>query len=411
VSAGAAGVAAEGGREAASTLVTDRRGLDAVIDRLGGAPRYALDTEFHRERTYWPKVALVQVAWGADERGDAGTALIDPLAVDPAPLAEVLGGRGTMVAHAADQDLEVLVRACGQGPRRLFDTQIAAGFLGRGSASLANLCQGFLGVAIAKGDRLTDWSRRPLTDSQLTYAAADVDHLLELADVIAAQLEERDRLSWAQEECDALNDRPHGPPRPERAWWKLRDARKLQGSARGVAQCVAAWRDARARQLDQPVRSVLPDLAVQSIAHSAPRTEAALQRCRGLDGRHLRPAVVEELLAAVARGRSLPPSALDVPPSEEVPRELRPAVALAAAWVGQLSREQEIESTVLATRADLAALLSGAPDARLRHGWRGAMAGEPLRRLLDGDAALAFDGHGGLSLEERSRRPLGPAGA
>lgn len=389
------------------TVVTDREGLDQLIDRLRGVDRYALDTEFHRERTYWPRVALLQLAWGADDRGDAGVVLVDPLAVDPAPLAEILAGDGTMVAHAADQDLEVLERVCGRGPARLFDTQIAAGFLGKGSASLATLCQTFLGVAIAKGDRLTDWNRRPLTDSQLTYAAADVDHLLELADVIVEGLEARGRLPWAQEECDALRERPHGPPPPGRAWWKLRDARKLQGSARGVAQSVAAWRDQRARQLDQPVRSVLPDLAVQSIAHSAPRSEAALQRCRGLDGRHLRPAVIEELLGAVAEGRELPADALDVPPSEDVPRELRPAVALAAAWVGQVSREEEIESSVLATRADLAALLAGNPAARLRHGWRAAMAGEPLRRLLDGAAALAFDGRGGLSLEERSHRPLG----
>jgi ribonuclease D len=391
--------------------VVDPAGLDAVVSRLRTVDRYALDTEFHRERTYWPHLALVQVAWAADGTGPAGVALIDPLAVDVGPLAEILGGDATMVAHAADQDLEVLERACGRGPSRLFDTQVAAGFLGRGSASLASLSQAFLGITVAKGDRLTDWNRRPLTDSQLAYAAADVDNLLELADLITADLDGRGRLGWAEEECEALRSRPHGAPPAQRAWWKLRDARKLQGPSRGVAQCLAGWRDERARQLDQPVRTVLPDLALQSIAHSAPRNEAALQRCRGLDGRHLRPAVIQEILAAVAEGRQLAADRLDLPPSEDVPRDMRPAVALAAAWVGQLSREQEIESTVLATRADLASFLSGRPDARLRHGWRAAMAGEPLRRLLDGEAALAFDGRGGLSLEERSHRPLHPPAA
>src|SRR5262249_43182502 len=129
--------------------------------------RYALDTEFHRERTYWPRLALVQVAWPAGETGPAGGALVDPLAVDVAPLSNVLAGPGLMVAHAAEQDLEVLEQACGRGPTRLFDTQIAAGFAGHGSSSLAGLLQAFLGVQVAKGDRLTDWRRRPLTDSQV----------------------------------------------------------------------------------------------------------------------------------------------------------------------------------------------------------------------------------------------------
>ena len=118
----------------------------SLIGRLLSADRYALDTEFHRERTYWPHLALLQVAWPPGPAGPAGVALVDPLAVDVSPLAKVLAGPGTMVAHAAEQDLEVLERACGQGPKRLFDTQVAAGFVGHGSASLAALSQAFLGL-------------------------------------------------------------------------------------------------------------------------------------------------------------------------------------------------------------------------------------------------------------------------
>ena len=121
--------------------------------------------------------------------GQTTVALVDPLAVDPEPLAQVLAGPGVMVAHAATQDLEVLSRACRVLPARLFDTQVAAGFLGYGSASLASLVERFLGVRLAKGDRLTDWSRRPLTPSQISYAASDVAHLLALADAISAQLD------------------------------------------------------------------------------------------------------------------------------------------------------------------------------------------------------------------------------
>lgn len=393
-------------------LIADKEGLAAVVSRLRGADRFALDTEFHRERTYWPRVALVQVAWPATTGSPPGVALIDPLAVELGPLAEVLAGPGIMVAHAAEQDLEVLELVCGRGPARLFDTQIAAGFAGRASASLASLSAAYLDVTVAKGDRLTDWSRRPLTDSQLAYAAADVDHLLELADALLADLDARGRRAWAEEECEALRGRAHGPVDPGRAWWKLRDFRKLQGNARGVAQEVAAWRDGRARQMDQPVRSVLPDLALQSIAQSAPTTEEALGRCRGLDGRHLGRSVVDGVLAAVGRGRALPADRLVIPPGEEVPRDMRAAVALAAAWVAQLSREEEVDAALLATRFDIALFLRADPSSRLASGWRAEMAGGPLRRLLDGEASLAFDGRGGLALEARSHRPLldAPAG-
>jgi ribonuclease D len=269
-------------------LVTDADALAATVARLRSAERYALDTEFHRERTYWPRVALVQVAWPPGPAGPAGVALVDPQAVDLAPLAEVLGGPGVMVAHAAEQDLEVLELACGRGPSCLFDTQVAAGFTGQGSASLASLSSQFIGVEVVKGDRLTDWSHRPLTPSQLAYAAADVDHLLDLADAILAVLDDSGRRVWAEEECEVLRQRSHGPGDTSRAWWKLRDNRSLRGVSRGVAQEVAAWRETKARQVDQPVRTVLPDLAAQAIAHNPPTSVAALSKVRGLDARHLR---------------------------------------------------------------------------------------------------------------------------
>lgn len=390
----------------APELVTDRDHLADVLERLAGADRYGLDTEFHRERTYWPRVALVQVAWPAGPGGAAGLALIDPLAVDLSPLADVLAGPGVMVAHAAEQDLEVLNRACGRVPARLFDTQIAAGFLGYASASLATLSSVFLGKEVVKGDRLTDWNHRPLTPAQLRYAAGDVEHLLQLADTLVAALDAEGRLAWVEEECELVRCRATQPANPARAWWKLRDARSLRGSSRGVAQEVAAWRESRAQRLDQPLRSVLPDLATQAIAHNPPASLAAVAKVRGLDARYLRDGLAEEILAAVAAGRRLPEDRIQLPPSDEVNRELRPAVALAAAWVSQLARDERIDAAVLATRSDLAAYLRGDPAARLRQGWRAELVGEQIGRLVSGDAALAFDGHGGLVLEARSHQPV-----
>lgn len=385
----------------APRVVADEAGLLRLVEHLARAPRYALDTEFHRERTYWPRLALVQVAWEEPDEGGLRIALVDPLAVSPAPLEEVLAGEGLMVAHAATQDLEVLGRNCGRLPRRLFDTQVAAGFLGAGSASLAFLADRFLHRRLGKGDRLTDWSRRPLSASQLSYAASDVAYLLELADVIESQLRVRGRLAWAEEECAALLDKPLGPGDPSKAWWKLRDNRQFQGVSRGIAQEVAAWREMAARDLDVHPRMVLPDLALLSIAHSPPATVSDLRETRGLDARHLRGGADAEIMAAVARGRQLPQSELKMAKTEQVSKELRPAVALASAWVAQLSRDEEVDASLLATRSDIVEFLAGRDGARLGKGWRADLVGAPISKLADGRASLALDGHGRLLIEDR----------
>jgi ribonuclease D len=387
-------------------LISEKGAFDDLIATLLGADRYALDTEFHRERSYWPSLALLQISWTDGSGDEPEVALVDPLAVDVTGLCEVLSGPGTMVAHAADQDLEILERVCGRGPSRLLDTQLAAGFAGHNSPSLGSLTLAYLGLDLAKGDRLTDWRVRPLTDSQLAYAAADVDHLLGLADAITAELDRNHRRLWAEEESESLRSRPHGPPDPLKAWWKLRDARSLKGPARGVAQEVAAWRERRAQVVDQPVRSVLPDLALQAIAHRPPATPTALQRIRGMEGRHLKPAVSAEVLAAVERGRSLPASALCLPPADDVPKELRAAVALVMAWIAQLARDERIDPSLLATRSDVASFLRPDGGSRLARGWRNELVAGPLRALVEGRAALSFDGSGGLALEERSGRPF-----
>jgi ribonuclease D len=398
------------GKGAPPQIITTAEELAWLVEQLRAVPEYGLDTEFHRERTYWPRLALVQVAWRKVPGERPTVALVDPLAVDPGPLARVLAGPGVMVAHAATQDLEVLMRACNVLPSRLFDTQVAAGFLGHGSASLASLAERFLGVRLAKGDRLTDWSRRPLSQSQVAYAAADVAHLLALADAISGQLVTRARLGWAEEECATLLSRPISPSDPLEAWWKLRDNRHLQGVSRAIAQEVAAWREQKARQLDLQPRMVLPDLALLSIAHSPPSTVAALRETRGIDARHLRGDTEEEIMAAVARGRALPPGQLRLAQGEQMNKELRPAVSLASAWVAQLSRDEQVDAALLATRTDVVEFLSGKPGARLGEGWRAALVGVPLSRLANGEASLALDGHGKLLLEERYRSPrTGPA--
>jgi ribonuclease D len=383
-------------------LVVDEAGLRETIDALADAPRYAVDTEFHRERTYFPQVALLQVVWdGSDE-----VVLIDPLAVDVTPLRKILEGPGVAVMHAASQDLEVFKRACAAVPGTLFDTQLAAGFLGYSSPSLATLVEREVGVRLPKGDRLTDWLRRPLARDQLSYAASDVVHLLELHDRLCDQLAARDRLAWAEDECEELRLRTRGNVEPEDAWTRLKDARHLRGQAQSIAQAVAAWRERTAARSDQPVRFVLPDLALLSIAQRPPHDLPELRNVRGLDDRHLRGGAGREILDAVGRGLAAETTTWSQPRDAELDRNLRPAVTLVSAWVSQLARDLHLDTGLLATRADLVALLRGDPDARLTKGWRAELVGEPIRRLVHGDAALAFDGEGELVLEERTGRSI-----
>jgi ribonuclease D len=369
---------------------TDEQLAD-VVAAVAAEDRYALDTEFHRERSYYPRVALVQLAWST------GIALIDPLAVDLKALATVLDGPGLAVLHAAQQDLEVLTRSCGTVPARLFDTQLAAGFLGYATPALGNLLAAELRVRLPKGDRLTDWLRRPLTDDQRDYAAADVAHLLALHDELLAGLDRLGRREWAEDECEEMRRRPAGPPDPDRAWLRVKDAKALRPQGRGVAQAVAAWRERRAARIDQPVRTVLPDLAILGLAQRPPHSEEELRRTRGVEERHVRGPIGRELFAAVQDGLAHPIEALP-DTGDDLERRLRPAVTLVSAWMSQLAREEHIDTALLATRNDLTELLGGAPDARLAHGWRAAMAGANIRALGEGRAALAFDGAGALRL-------------
>jgi ribonuclease D len=363
----------------------------ALIDRVLAEPRYALDTEFHRERTFFPQLALVQIAT-ADE-----IALVDPLAVDVSRLARLFSSDSLAVVHAAQQDIDVLTHAVHAIPSRLYDTQIAAGFIGYGTPSLSALVEGELGVKLTKGDRLTDWLRRPLSTSQQTYAAADVTYLLALHDRLVSATAASGRGNWVAEACEELRTRPASGSTPDDAWLRLKDARSLRPRARAVAQAVAAWRERRAMEVDLPVRQVLPDLAVLGVAQRQPSDANELAQARGVDARYANGRNAEALLAAVAVGRRAEPP--EQPRGEnDLDRSLRPAIALVSAWVSQVARDERIDTAILATRADITALLADRPDARLLHGWRAELIGDAIKRLVEGRAGLTFEKSGRLRL-------------
>ncbi len=370
--------------------------FEALIDRLSVEPRYALDTEFHRERTYFPKLALMQFATAGEGEGDQ-TALVDPLAVDLRSLRRLFASNAVAVLHAAQQDLDVLTHSCGAVPARLYDTQLASGFLGYSTPSLVSLLMAELRVTAAKGDRLTDWLRRPLSADQLAYAAADVDYLLALQDQLDQQIAELGRSEWVAEACEELRQRPVSGTDPSQAWLRIKDVRMLKPRARGVARAVSEWRERRAMSVDVPVRQILPDLAVLGIAQRQPKTTHDLVQARGVEERHSKGNLGKEILNAVADGQRNDID-LPAPDGEDLDRAMRPAVALVSAWMADLARKQRVDTSLLATRADLVALLRGDVNARLLQGWRAELVGDDIQRLVQGKAGLTFDGRGGLRL-------------
>ncbi len=364
--------------------ICDQPRFEVLVDELCASEAYALDTEFHRERTYLPELALVQVA--TEER----IALVDPLAIDIRPFRRALQSDAVCVMHAGSQDLEILELACGAVPRRLFDTQIAALFCGYRTSSLGKLVEGFLGVRLDKSAQLTDWTRRPLPEAELDYAASDVAHLLGLRDALLDALGRRGRLAWAEEEIERLRDKDRSTPDPQTLWWKLRGKTKLNGRARGVAQELAMWREEEAKRRNRPPRTVLSDMALLALAQRPARSPGQLRGIRGFDARRFKK--TDDLLAAIARGLQLPKSAVRTPPKkpENLP-SVDGVISLCMAWLAQRASEESLDVTVLGTRDDVTNLVLGQPS-RLSSGWRDELVGGELAAIIDGTSALRVNG-------------------
>jgi len=353
--------------------------LAEVVREVSDQPRYGLDTEFVAERTYWPRLCLVQLAWPGH------IALIDPLACDAHALCELLESPAMMITHAGSADLPIIERACGARPQHLFDTQLAAGFLGIGQPSLVSLIQSILGESIDKGDQLTDWARRPLPDSAQRYAASDVAHLLALADAITERLRELGREEWAIAECEVLLASSARDPDPDVAWWRVKGARSLRGERAGVAQAVAGWRERRAQEQDLPPRFVLSDLTLAALVQRPPKSAEDLSRLRGVG--NLNKQVIGAILDAVEQGRSLGRDDMRFPPKHSDTSALDAAVGLLTGWAAQVASGEQIDPRLLATREDVRALVNGRAG-RLDDGWRAEMLGRDLHALVEGRAVL-----------------------
>ena len=362
-----------------ATLVTTPEQLDAAVFRLQGARRLAIDTEFMRESTYSPQLCLVQVA------SDADCWLVDPLAgLDLAPLLATLAQRDRpKILHAARQDLEVLLDVGGSVPGPVFDTQVAAALLGLPpQVGYAELVARRLGHSIDKGQTRTDWSRRPLSDAQLAYAADDVHHLLELHSDLLAALESKGRAPWHAEECAALEEPRLYRTDPADAWRRLKGLGRLRPAEQAVARALAGWREQRAIASDKPRGWIVTDEALYALATLLPANLQQLEQVRSLP-----PAVVrkrgEELLGLIAEAvesaRDTPPSALPQRPTPEQTRR----IGLLQQRVRDIAAALEISPEVLATRRDVEGMVLADPgQSPLLRGWRGEVVGRPLLELL-----------------------------
>jgi ribonuclease D len=376
-----------------------------LAERAAAHGRVAIDTEFVSERRYQALLCLVQVAVPDPDAPDGvRTEVLDPLGDDPpdaAPLARVLADPDVeVVVHAGRQDIAILRRAWNTQVTHVFDTQLAAGFIGFGNQeSYESLVRKVLGVRLKGSEGFTKWDRRPLTAQQLEYAADDARLLLALGDDIERRLEERGRLEWAREECRALEESSDERD-PDRVFERLPRLGRLGEAARSVAREVVEWREQTARAMDRPPGYVLPDHALIELARRAPSDRAGLEQIRGLPAQTLHRRG-DQLLEAIERGRSRPAPPAPPEPGPREPADA-PLVSLAQALVRHRSMEEGVAVELIATQAELAALVSAlrrgenGDEVRAAHGWRRELVGAELGELVAGRLALSADQGGGL---------------
>ena len=358
--------------------------------------RFGIDTEFMSEGRYRALLCLVQIAVD-DPDAEDGTQIIllDSLdAVDATPLAELLPEPGIeIVLHAGRQDVAILRRVWNTEVNNIFDTQLAAGFAGGSAqAGYGNLLGAILGRRVGKTASYTRWDSRPLTAEQLSYAAEDVAHLLELTDELQRRLRETGRLDWAREECRRLESATDERD-PETAWERLPRIGQLDPRARAVARELAAWRERTASREDRPVGSVLADPTLVELAKRQPATVRGLEQIRGIHPSGIRRRGVE-ILEAIARGQEAPAIPREQARGRSDPGDA-PLIALAEALLRARALEAGLAYELIASRNELELIVGAArrgerePDVRTLTGWRRELVGADLRDLLAGRRAIA----------------------
>ena len=385
-----------------TTPITDTAALAELCAEMAQAPFVTVDTEFLRETTYYPKLCLIQIA------SERRAAIIDPMSegLDLQPFWDLMADTGVMkVFHAARQDVEIMVQMGNVVPTPLFDTQIAAMVLGYGDQiAYDQLVMRIAKVRLDKSSRFTDWSRRPLSDRQLTYALADVTHLRDVSRDLAGRLAEQGRDRWVEEEMGVLTARETYEIAPEDAWRRLKN-RLRKPVELAIVREVAAWRERTARERDVPRNRVIKDDAMFEIAQQQPEDPAALGRLRTIGNGFERSRAGAELLEAVARGLATPPE--DMPKLERrepTPEWVGPAMDLLRVLLKLVAEREGVVPRLIATTEDLERLAHKGEESGVRalEGWRRELFGEQALRLVHGELGLSFK-DGRIAIGELSR--------
>jgi ribonuclease D len=368
-------------------LITTTDALAAVVDRLRAEPYVTIDTEFVRERTYWPELCVVQLA------GEREVAIVDAQAeeLDLQVLAPLLDDQAVVkVFHAARQDLEIFLYKFGRLPTALFDTQVAAMVAGFGDqVGYDSLVSSLTGGQIDKAHRFSDWSRRPLSAAQITYAAADVTYLREVYVKLRDRLGREDRLDWVGHEMAYLSDPATFRPDPDTLWERLRPR---TGNRRmlGVLRSIAAWREREAQRVNVPRQRLLKDESLLEIAATAPDSAATLATMRrgfaeGKSG--------AGLLEAIAAAQSLPEDALPAAPRKDGPRPSPALVSLLKVLLAAKSEQHDVAPKLLASSEDIDRLaVEDEPAIPALAGWRRTVFGDDALALKAGRISLGVDG-------------------
>jgi ribonuclease D len=369
-------------------LITDTAALKEACVKLAEGDFLALDTEFHRETTFWPQLCLVQAATADFD------VLIDPLApgMDLGPLLDLIADQNrTKVFHAARQDLEIFARLMGKPPGPVFDTQIAAMACGLGdSISYENLVSRVVKGTVDKSSQFTDWVRRPLSEKQLRYARGDVTYLRKIYRILREKLEKQGRMDWIADEHAALVDPEIYAFEPKSAWKRLK-IRKYRNDYLAILANVAEWRERTAQELDKPRGRILKDDAIQEIAQQKPRTADALERMRAVPSGFAKSKHGLGLLAAINEAADDPDR---FAPDVEKPESNGPPPGALSELLKVLLRhvadEADVAPRLIANAADLEKLARDKePDIAALQGWRRELFGDKAQKLKAGKLALS----------------------
>jgi len=359
-------------------LITSTEALTALCERLRHETFVTVDTEFMRERTYWPELCVVQLA------SDTEVAVVDTLApgLDLTPLGLLLADTAVMkVFHAARQDIEIFVLLFGDVPRPLFDTQVAAMVAGFGDqVGYDALVSSLTGGQIDKAHRFSDWSARPLSPAQVNYAAADVTYLRTAYEKLCARLAKDGRLEWVAEEMAALADASSYRANPETMWERLRP-RTSNRRMLGVLRALAAWREREAQRSNIPRQRMLKDEALLEIAATAPTDADQLARGRGITRGFAEGKTGISLLAAIAEAKALPDAQLPEAPNHREGPKASPAL-VSLLKVQLVANSEDIDRLATEETPEIAAV----------HGWRADVFGADAMALKAGKLALGVDG-------------------